>query len=198
MRKTIFIVVIVAVVGMVVWSVYEFLGSDDTGSSQDDFEDGMIVADPDNEGGDSSEDLGLERGKKAPDFELETLDGDKAKLSDYEGERVIVNFWATWCPPCREEIPDLKKLYDEEDVEILAVNMTSDETSDMDEIEEFANEEFDMPFPVLLDYDDDVRQAYKVVAYPTSYMVDSEGKIQYMAMGAMTHDQMKKELDKID
>src|SRR5699024_3231494 len=127
-----------------------------------------------------------------------TLDGDKAKLSDYEGERVIVNFWATWCPPCREEIPDLKQLYDEEDVEILAVNMTSNEMSDMDDIEEFVNDEFEMPFSVLLDYDDDVRQTYKVVAYPTSYMLDSEGKIKFMKMGAMTYNQMKKELDNID
>src|SRR5699024_8530804 len=199
-KSIIFIVVIaVAVIGLVGWSVYDFIDSDDSADSQDDFEDGMIVADPeDDEGGSSSDNLGLGEGEKAPDFELETLDGDKAKLSDYEGERVIVNFWATWCPPCRKEIPDLKQLYDEEDVEILAVNMTSDETSDMDEIEEFANDEFEMPFPVLLDYDDEVRQAYKVVAYPTSYMIDSEGKIQFMAMGAMTHEQMKKELDKID
>lgn len=195
MRKTFMFVVILAVIGMVGWSAYDFLSSDDTESSQDDFDDGMINND---EGEDASANLGLEEGKQAPDFELETLDGDKAKLSDYEGERVIVNFWATWCPPCREEIPDLKQLYDEEDVEILAVNMTSNETSDMDDIEEFVNDEFEMPFPVLLDYDDDVRQTYKVVAYPTSYMLDSEGKIQFMKMGAMTYNQMKKELDKID
>lgn len=201
MKKSVlpFIIIIVAVLGLGGWSVYQFVGSNDTGSSQDDFDDGMIVADPDDEDGDSSEDLGLETGKKAPDFELETLDGDKAKLSDYEGERVIVNFWATWCPPCREEIPDLKELYDKEDnLEILAVNMTSDETSDMDDIEKFANEEFEMPFPVLLDYDDDVRQAYKVIAYPTSYMVDSDGKIQDFKMGAMTYEEMKQMLDKID
>src|SRR5699024_2019117 len=195
MRKTFMFVVILAVIGMVGWSAYDFLSSDDTESSQDDFDDGMINND---EGEDASANLGLEEGKQAPDFELETLDGDKAKLSDYEGERVIVNFWATWCPPCREEIPDLKQLYDEEDVEILAVNMTSNETSDMDDIEEFVNDEFEMPFPVLLDYDDDVRQTYKVVAYPTSYMLDSETKIQITKIGEMTYNQMKKEMDKND
>src|SRR5699024_10726616 len=195
MRKTFMFVVILAVIGMVGWSAYDFLSSDDTESSQDDYDDGMINND---EGEDASANLALEEGKQAPDLELESLDGEKAKLYDYEVERVIVNFWATWCPPCREEITDLKQLYDEEDVEILAVNMTSNEKSDMDDIEEFVNDEFEMAFPVLLDYDDDVRQTYNVVAYPTYYMLDSEGKIQIMKMGAMTYTQMKNELDKID
>src|SRR5699024_7009579 len=177
------------------WSAYDFLRSADAVSAHVDCADGMTNND---DAVDATAKLGREEGEKAPDFELEALAGEQGQLSDDEGARVIVNFWATWCPPCREEIPDLKQLYDEEDVEILAVNMTSNETSDMDDIEEFVNDEFEMPFPVLLDYDDDVRQTYKVVAYPTSYMLDSEGKIQFMKMGAMTYNQMKKELDKID
>src|SRR5699024_12509827 len=83
-----------------------------------------------------ADDVGLGKGEKAPNLEIKTLDGEKVKLSDYEGEKVIVNFWATWCPPCREEIPDLQKLYDNYDVEILAIDLTETESS-LDVVEEF-------------------------------------------------------------
>lgn len=74
---------------------------------------------------------GIKQGQYAPDVQLETIDGETVRLSDYRGQPVILNFWATWCPPCRAEIPDFQKLYDDEDqnVEILAINMTNTEDS---------------------------------------------------------------------
>src|SRR5699024_9151933 len=135
--------------------------------------------------------------EKAPDLELKTLDGEKVKLSDFEGEKVIVNFWATWCPPCREEIPDLQKLYDNYDVEILAIDLTETQTS-VDVVEDFVYDEFEMTFPVLLDESSEVANMYQVMAYPTSYMVDTEGYTQFLAMGAMEYEQMREELEKLD
>src|SRR5699024_11292811 len=97
-----------------------------------------------------ADDVGLGKGEKAPDLELKTLDGEKVKLSDYEGEKVIVNFWATWCPPCREEIPDIQKLYDNYDVEILSIDMRETESSYV-VVEEFVYDEFEMTFILLID-----------------------------------------------
>src|SRR5699024_12793885 len=82
-----------------------------------------------------------------------------------------VNFWATWCPPCREEIPDLQKLYDNKDIEILAIDLTETEQS-MGDVEEFVFDEFEMTFPVLLDEESKIAEMYQVMAYPTSYLVD--------------------------
>ena len=77
---------------------------------------------------------GLKVGQTAPDFTLKTLDGKEAKLSDYRGKKVILNFWATWCPPCKAEIPHMEKYYKksakDDNVEILAVNLKK---SDKDE-----------------------------------------------------------------
>src|SRR5699024_1179865 len=60
-------------------------------------------------------DTGIEKGDMAPDFELETMDGETVKLSDFRGEKVMLNFWATWCPPCRAEMPDIQKFHENEE-----------------------------------------------------------------------------------
>jgi len=179
------LILIVLVVGMFGWAIYEFVGSDDEGDdSASDTEE-------------SSDQVGLGKGDIAPDFELKTLDGETVRLSDYRGERVFVNFWATWCPPCRAEIPDLLKLYENKDVEILAVDLTNTEQSEEDVIE--FTEDFEMnTFPVLMDVDADVAVEYQVQAYPTTYMVDSNGRIQFSAMGAMNYDFMVQELEKME
>ena len=131
----------------------------------------------------------------APDFELETLDGEKKKLSDLRGERVMVNFWATWCPPCRAEIPDLQKFHENEDITILAVNLTETE-QDMDKVEEFVDD-FGMTFPILLDTETEVADTYKIQPIPSSFMVDSTGRIQFVALGAMHYDMMVAEFNKM-
>lgn len=199
MKKVVLILVFVGVLGMVGWTVYDFVDVEDNEESDD--SGGIITSEPaQNENGEVNnlaDDVGLGKGEKAPDLELKTLDGEKVKLSDYEGEKVIVNFWATWCPPCREEIPDLQKLYDNYDVEILAIDLTETESS-LDVVEEFVYDEFEMTFPVLLDETSEVANMYQVMAYPTSYMVDTEGYIQFLAMGAMEYEQMREELEKLD
>lgn len=199
LKKAILAVVTIVVAGMIGWTVYDFAAS-----SEDEPEEelgGASITSPssdedDEDETDTSDEVGFDIGNKAPDFELETLDGETEKLSDYIGERVIVNFWATWCPPCREEIPAFKKLYKNRDVEILAIDLEETEES-MDDVEAFVDE-FEMAFPVLRDKDSDVATTYQVMAYPTSYMVDSEGYIQFKAMGAMEYEQMEKRVDEMD
>src|SRR5699024_3825065 len=199
MRKIVLVLVIVGIVGMLGWTVYEFASSSDNGGNDDRVGNGnMITSPPTNpEHIEESDEVGTELGQMAPDFELETLEEDTVvRLSDLQGERVIVNFWATWCAPCREEIPDFQKLYDSEEVEILAVNMTESEKSE-DDVIEFVDE-FAMTFPVLLDVDSEVSETYQVQAYPTTYMIDSNGHIQYIAMGPMDYDLMAEQLEKME
>ena len=179
MKKGIFIVIIV---GMIGWAIYDFVGS----SENDSISGG-------GNGSDTQDETGLAVGDIAPDFELETAEGETVRLSDYRGKRVLVNFWATWCPPCRAEIPDMQKLYDNEDVVILAVNMG--ETPD--KVTEFVKE-FEMTFPVPMDAESEVTGIYQVQAYPTSYMIDSNGRIQFMRLGAMNYDLMVQELEKME
>src|SRR5690554_6909428 len=124
MKRIILISVITILFG---WAVYDFVSSDNDTVNHS-TEDRIIAVPPtDDDEITNSTEVGLQIGQLAPEFELETLAGETARLSDYLGQRVIVNFWATWCPPCRAEIPDFQKLYDQKDITILAVNLTGSE-----------------------------------------------------------------------
>lgn len=134
---------------------------------------------------------GITKGSKAPDFELMTLDGEKMSLSDLNGKKVIVNFWATWCPPCRAEMPDMQKIQDDyqEEVVIAAVNLTSSEKS-VNTVRKFIKE-LDLSFPVLLDEKGKINKKYEVMSYPTSYIVDENGLIESKFPGAMSYERME-------
>lgn len=178
MKKIILGVIITAMVG---WTIYDLLFSKEESTSE-------TV---------QSETTGLEVGDLAPDFELVTMEGHTVRLSDYRGQRVFVNFWATWCPPCRAEMPDMQNLYEEQEVpiEILAVNLTPTEQNEENIVDFVAD--FGLTFPILLDTDSEVANQYKVQAYPTSYMIDSEGRISFIAPGAMNQDLMVQEVKKM-
>ncbi|MEL3970989.1 redoxin domain-containing protein [Rossellomorea oryzaecorticis] len=140
----------------------------------------------------SNAEQGLAKGDQAPDFELTTLAGEKVKLSDYQGQKVILNFWATWCPPCKAEMPHMQKYYeknaDKENVEILAVNLTS-----MDEgrnaVQEFVDG-YELTFPIPMDVDGDIGGEYRAFTIPTTYMIDTKGQIQHKIVGPMNEEMM--------
>lgn len=135
---------------------------------------------------------GLKVGQTAPDFTLKTLDGKEAKLSDYRGKKVILNFWATWCPPCKAEIPHMEKYYKksakDDNVEILAVNLKKSD-KDEDYIKNFVKS-YDMTYPVLLDTDGEQQEQYQIVTIPTTYFIDTKGKIQTTITGPMDQKKM--------
>src|SRR5699024_2486143 len=117
--------IVVVLIGMVGWAVYDFvIKSDDTAKGEDAEESEVKVAE------------GLAVGKLAAGCELETLDGETVKLSEYRAERDMVNFWATWCPPWRAEIPDMQKFHEKTDIQILAINLTDTE-SDQEKVPTF-------------------------------------------------------------
>lgn len=125
---------------------------------------------------------GVQVGDTAPDFSLSLLNGDQVSLSDYRGKPVFVNFWATWCHYCVEEMPLIQESY-----ELYSSEMTFlvvDEGDSIEDVAAFIAEE-GYPFPVLLDQFYDVGDLYYVDGYPMSFFVDAEGTIQYIANGMM-------------
>jgi thiol-disulfide isomerase/thioredoxin len=142
-----------------------------------------------------ADNIGLEIGNIAPDFELETLDGETVKLSDYRGEPVMLNFWATWCPPCRSEMPDMQRFYQDTDMNILAINLTDTEANVKD-VSQFV-EEYDLTFTIPLDQGNIVGNRYQIRPIPTTYMLDSNGIIQFNVFGPLNYDQMMLEYNKL-
>lgn len=116
----------------------------------------------------------------APNFELTTLSGDTVKLSDYKGKQVLLNFWASWCDPCKEEMPHIQKYYEEKakdsDVEVITVNMTKYERNDIGKVRDFV-EDYDLTFPVLIDQDGKVMDLYEINFFPTTYILNKEGLV---------------------
>ncbi|WP_370294434.1 redoxin domain-containing protein [Rossellomorea marisflavi] len=133
---------------------------------------------------------GLSKGDQPPDFILTTLEGKEVRLSDYRGQKVILNFWATWCPPCKAEMPHMEEYYQEgPDAEILAVNLTSQEHVD-GAAQKFVDG-YKITFPVLIDKDGAVGDAYSIITIPTTFMIDSKGIIQHKILGPMNQEMMK-------
>ncbi len=119
--------------------------------------------------------------RDAPDFNLEDQNGKFLKMSDYKGKVVIVNFWATWCPPCRKEMPSMQRAWEilkNEDIMMLAINVGEDS----DQIFAFTAE-YPVEFPLLMDIDSSVIRQWKVRGLPTTFIVSPAGKIVYQAIG---------------
>lgn len=140
---------------------------------------------------------GLKPGLRAPDFTLMNQDGQEMKLSDYRGQTVFLNFWASWCPPCKVEMPYMQDFYmshQNEEVTILAVNMTHLENS-MNEVDSFIKDK-GLTFPILFDPNGDSTGRYEVVAYPTTYVISPDGTISERFQGAIDEDLMVRALRK--
>lgn len=191
MKRIIFIIILTGILG---WVGFDFFTSNEDNSENNVSDHPSTNKQPDEKIIESDE-IGIEMGEIAPNFELQTLEGDTVELSDLRGERVLLNFWATWCPPCRAEMPDMQKFHENTDVKILAVNLIDTE-SNPDVVPEFLNE-LGITFPVLLDEASELANEYEIVAYPTSFMIDADGRIQFKAMGAINYDMMIQEFEKM-
>jgi cytochrome c biogenesis protein CcmG, thiol:disulfide interchange protein DsbE len=122
-------------------------------------------------------------GFQAPDFELKTADGEIMRLSDLQGQPVLVNLWATWCPPCRAEMQTLEtvyKDYKEQGFTVLAVNMTSQD--DPKEVLPYITER-GLSYPILLDEKGEVAKAYQMKSLPSSFFINRDGTINEVVIG---------------
>ena len=122
----------------------------------------------------------------APELGLRDLDGHLHSLEEHRGKVLIVNFWATWCPPCREEMPSMQRAWEavkDEGILLLAVNVGESE----DRIFTFTAD-YPVDFPLLLDSDGQATERWPVVGLPTTFVVDPEGRIAYRAIGGRAWD----------
>ena len=129
----------------------------------------------------------------APEFTLKDQYGETHSLSDYKGKTVFLNFWATWCPPCRGELPDIEKLYQEKGEDIAVLGVASPgigREQDAKGIAAFLKDN-GYTYPVLMDETGDVFASYGVRAYPTTVIIDPEGHIKEGMTGALTYEMME-------
>ncbi|MFS0575461.1 TlpA disulfide reductase family protein [Sporosarcina sp. 179-K 3D1 HS] len=131
---------------------------------------------------------GLKKGEIPPDFELTTLDGETVKLSEMKGKKVVLNFWGSWCPPCKAEMPHMQKYYKKnavkDNVEFLAVNLTSGEKKGLPAVEQFVDA-YGLTFPIPLDETGEIAQQYQVMIIPTTYFIGTDGVIFHRHIGPM-------------
>jgi len=118
----------------------------------------------------------------APDFSLRDLNGQTLRLSDYRGKVVLLNFWATFCSPCRREMPALEALWHDYRGQGLIVLAVAADRGDPDQVRRFI-EAGGYSFPVVLDADGTVRRAYEVVALPMTYIIGRDGRFHARALG---------------
>lgn len=124
----------------------------------------------------------------ATDYAIEDLDGKMQRLSDYRGKVVLVNFWATWCPPCRKELPSMQRLWVKLRDEPFALHAI-DTGETVEEILPFVFATgIELTFPILLDRDNATLKSWPVVALPTTFVVDKRGRVAYRSVGGREWD----------
>ena len=130
--------------------------------------------------------VSVELGMPAPDFELSDVSGKTVRLSDYRGKVVLLNFWATWCPPCREEMPSMERLYEKlraRNFELLAVNVETDDKPVLAFLEDHPHS-----FPVLRDNRGMLQDMYNVHRFPETFIINTQGIIVDKIIGARQWD----------
>ena len=136
--------------------------------------------------------------QKAPDFTVFDLDGNEVHLSDYFGKPIVLNFWASWCGPCKMEMPDFNEKYQElgEDIQFLMVNMTDGDRETVEIASEFVAGQ-GYSFPVFYDTAQHAAMVYGVYSLPTTFFIDAEGYPVAYAAGAIDSDALQQGIDMI-
>ncbi len=136
-----------------------------------------------------------EMSRPAPSINLPRLGGGQVNLNDYQGQVVLINFWGTWCEPCREEMPALQSAYEQlrdEGFVIIGVNLTGDEIkrgNTEDDVQDFIAT-YSVTYPIALDMQGNVTNDYRVFPLPTSFFVDAQGQIRFVRVGTVTAEEV--------
>ncbi len=144
-----------------------------------------------------AQDARVEPGRAAPEFTLKRLGGGKESLRDLRGHPVVINFWASWCEPCRAEMPEFVSAYRahrDEGLHFLAINLTDQERRK--DVARFV-EDLGMTFTVLLDENGRVRERFELVTVPTTVFVDSTGVVRSVDSGPISRERLATGLDAI-
>lgn len=131
----------------------------------------------------------------APELNLTNLDGEPVSLADYKGDVILVNLWATWCPPCREEMPTLRNFYEKyKSAGFTLIAIDQGETAQ--QVLPFANN-FGLTFPIWLDGESEASRAFKTMSLPSSYVIDRQGQVRLMWIGGISERNLEKYLPDI-
>jgi peroxiredoxin len=133
-----------------------------------------------------------EVGAQAPDFTALTPQGETVSLNDLRGQVVLINFWATWCAPCRVEMPAIQARYNRGGFTVLAVDF--DESAEL--VQAFVDD-LGLSFPALLDPGGEIQNLYRVRGYPTSFFVDADGVIRVFHIGDMSETELDNYLSQL-
>lgn len=134
--------------------------------------------------------------KDAPDFTLTTMEGEEFTLSDRRGRIVVLNFWATWCAPCRKEIPDFMELHEElNDDGVLFAGVSLDEEG-WEKVRPYA-EDMGINYPIMVDDGSVSREYGPIRAIPTTFIINKKGQVEYVAPGMLTKDKLQPLLEKL-
>lgn len=148
--------------------------------------------------GNSSENAESDSVEKAADFYAFDLNGNKVTLAEKIGKPVVVNFWATWCPPCKAELPHFEKLYKElgGEVEFMMVDMTDGKRETVNDVKDFV-EENGYTFPVYCDSEQNAAMTYSVYSIPVTLFIDKEGNLSDMRIGVLDEETLRSEIEKM-
>ena len=143
----------------------------------------------------SDADTAIQVGEQAPDFELESLEGQLVRLSALQGKPVVINFWATWCTPCRKEMPHFERVYDEYremGLEFYAINVGESKVAVSDFMERLG-----VDLPVLIDAEETAQTDYKILPLPATFFIDREGMIRGVYQFQMSQQQIEAEVQRL-
>ncbi|MBY0122834.1 redoxin domain-containing protein [Bacillus sp. S/N-304-OC-R1] len=177
------LILAVAIIVVNLWKPYSVEGNKDLAKEKEEVTNSKSIP-----GSDLSQ---FQEGNPAPNFELTTLEGEIVRLSDYKGKKVMLNFWATWCPPCKAEMPHMQNFYEnnkDKGIEILAVNLTQIDNG-KEAIKTFVKA-YGLTFPIPLDENAAIGTQYQAFTIPTTYIIDSNGIISKKIVGPMDEDMM--------
>lgn len=128
----------------------------------------------------------IARGSEAPEFALQTVDGETFRLSRHRGQVVLLNFWATWCGPCRIEMPALQRQHERSSAGgFIVAGVNAGESRE--DVKSYGDE-LGLEFPLLLDPQEEVQRLYQIRAYPTSVLIDQEGRVARVHFGVLTEE----------
>jgi peroxiredoxin len=134
-------------------------------------------------------------GAEAPDFALVDMQGNKHQLSDYRGQGVFLNFWGTWCPPCKKEMPYINNQYHQykdKGVQVLTVDIQESELA----VNQFADR-LKLDFPIMIDTDKEVMNTYGIDPLPATFLIDKNGKVVTYYTGELTEEKVREFMEKI-